>query len=1373
MSAESPGNTPTGGSGGRSGRGRGGRGSGRGRSSGGRGRSQHQQRQSTNTTFTGKTDDLSGHIYDLTDIRRSSTQYVETTKEIVEYIGREYKEGRIVKQAITNMAAAVVHEPALPVEPPPPADAAHPTDEEIEARRAYRRAEARYGILMKQSLQTEHDVGESMFKAYNLILGQCTPRLVNALESRTAFEQVQQNANPVELLRMIRAETRQDQEQKHPAVGVTNALRALFGFRQNDSSNEKYIKDFRNTVEAIEDKGIDLTFRTMTDWRLSKLNPPVRHENATVDQIATAEAEGKEQLLAVIMMTGSNQKKYGRLVEDTANDYLKGADRYPRTMTQTANLLNNWRQDPRNYAQVLGAVNDGVAFAQGGEERGGGGGQGTVTCYRCGRPNHIAPYCQETTHLNGTALLTTTTENGDSGEQAGADDEDEGGVQFCTIGSYSFHQSSGNSWLSPTTLLIDSCSDCDVISNPKLLKNIRSVDRTLHIRSKAGVTRTNKMGTLEGYDKEVWYDEGGVANILALCNVEDCFQVSYVPGKFTVTKPDGKTRVFTRIGKGIYGCDLKSAHTEEGDEDEGDDLDENGMVLALNSVETNASKYTVRQYRQALLARRVHNTVGFPSIRKFLKIIAGNQIQNCPVTRDDVLIAEDIFGPNLGALKGKTVRRNAPHVVVEYTGVPKQLIKSFRDVTLAIDIMFVNKMPFFVTVSRNIKFRTVEFMEGRRVEHAAKAFRSAARLYPKRGFKVKTVLSDNEFEAIRDDITKTGADLHCAGVGKHTPEIERQIRTIKDRCRCVYGIVPYNRMPRMMVKELVYWSVMWLNSFPEEDGVSETMSPREIMTGRKTTYDNCKLEFGTYVQTHEEHDNSMSVRTIGAIALRPSGNMQGGYYFMNLSTGARIHRRQWTELPITRDVVDRVHYLADRSHAPEDLAFAWRDGSEITGTIQDYGNDDGYGDEDYVDSGEEDVTELEYDDSEDDLEATSDGEGAPTTEEEEEGVGHHSLESDVSSEDESGVTYGPAETEDDGSTPGESPDDDYEEGTDEVDDSFHDDDYEGTDYDDGEDGVDDVDVSGETAGVAESAGVAETTGVAATAGVDGDAAGPDPEVDDSLAARMDARYGSRGNRYNLRPRRERSYDHRTMHMAVTVDEDVGENEKLSQQGYTLMTMGDSVTVGEKMSLSTEQMSLRQGLKEFGKDAEDAVVAEFKQLHDRNVASPRMSHMLSREEKRRALQYLMFLKRKRCGRVKARGCADGRPQRLYKSKEDTSSPTVRLESILLSSMIDAHERRTVVTCDIPGAFMQTDIDEIVHVRLEGKMAELLTKVDPNKYVPYLTEEKGKQVLYVVLNKALYGTLQGALLFWKGKRRCHDLLAVPYNMMMSSRLVRLRT
>jgi hypothetical protein len=58
----------------------------------------------------------------------------------------------------------------------------------------------------------------------------------------------------------------------------------------------------------------------------------------------------------------------------------------------------------------------------------------------------------------------------------------------------------------------------------------------------------------------------------------------------------------------------------------------------------------------------------------------------------------------------------------------------------------------------------------------------------------------------------------------------------------------------------------------------------------------------------------------------------------------------------------------------------------------------------------------------------------------------------------------------------------------------------------------------------------------------------------------------------------------------------------------------------------------------------------------------------------------------------------------------------------------------VTVDIPGTFMQADIDELIHVRLEGPMAELLTWVDPAKYQTYMSKENGKQVLYVKLQKA---------------------------------------
>ena len=83
--------------------------------------------------------------------------------------------------------------------------------------------------------------------------------------------------------------------------------------------------------------------------------------------------------------------------------------------------------------------------------------------------------------------------------------------------------------------------------------------------------------------------------------------------------------------------------------------------------------------------------------------------------------------------------------------------------------------------------------------------------------------------------------------------------------------------------------------------------------------------------------------------------------------------------------------------------------------------------------------------------------------------------------------------------------------------------------------------------------------------------------------------------------------------------------------------------------------------------------------------------LSKEHKRAALNYLMFLKEKRCGTIKGRRCADGRKQRMYTPKDAASSPTVAIESVLISCTIDAFENREVAVCDIPGAFMQADMD----------------------------------------------------------------------------------
>ena len=46
--------------------------------------------------------------------------------------------------------------------------------------------------------------------------------------------------------------------------------------------------------------------------------------------------------------------------------------------------------------------------------------------------------------------------------------------------------------------------------------------------------------------------------------------------------------------------------------------------------------------------------------------------------------------------------------------------------------------------------------------------------------------------------------------------------------------------------------------------------------------------------------------------------------------------------------------------------------------------------------------------------------------------------------------------------------------------------------------------------------------------------------------------------------------------------------------------------------------------------------------------------LSDEEKKAALQYLMFFKKKGSGQIKGRGCANGRKQRLKLNKKDDAN-----------------------------------------------------------------------------------------------------------------------
>ena len=130
------------------------------------------------------------------------------------------------------------------------------------------------------------------------------------------------------------------------------------------------------------------------------------------------------------------------------------------------------------------------------------------------------------------------------------------------------------------------------------------------------------------------------------------------------------------------------------------------------------------------------------SIRDFIVIIKKNMINNCPVTFEDVMRPEIINGPSVQALKGKTVRKKPSPVVKDYVAVPHAIIEENRNITLSVDVMFVNRIPFLTSISRHLKFTTAETLQNSTTSQLVQCVTNVKALYAKRGFNVSTALMD-------------------------------------------------------------------------------------------------------------------------------------------------------------------------------------------------------------------------------------------------------------------------------------------------------------------------------------------------------------------------------------------------------------------------------------------------------------------------------------------------------------------------------------------------------------------------------------------------------------------------------------------------------
>jgi hypothetical protein len=136
------------------------------------------------------------------------------------------------------------------------------------------------------------------------------------------------------------------------------------------------------------------------------------------------------------------------------------------------------------------------------------------------------------------------------------------------------------------------------------------------------------------------------------------------------------------------------------------------------------------------------------------------------------------------------------------------------------------------------------------------------------------------------------------------------------------------------------------------------------------------------------------------------------------------------------------------------------------------------------------------------------------------------------------------------------------------------------------------------------------------------------------------------------------------------------------------------------------------LNEWGEEAFMAVQSDMKQFHFRNTFKPKHWRELSQVQRQTVLESHMFLKQKRDGKIKGRTVAGGNKQRDYISKEDASSPTVAMGSVLLSCIIDAEREQDVAVVDIPNPFVLTRVEndkDMAFIKIRGILVDILDQM----------------------------------------------------------------
>jgi len=264
-----------------------------------------------------------------------AAQFTQSRKNVANYLQRtSASEGYLVAETVRTGREQTIPLPAaVDANAPDAADLKIIRDEEVKT-------------IAKKRLKLQ----DSLKKGYATIYDQCSQEVRDKLEATNDWDKTQRDQSLHELIQKIERICVGFDDHKQEVFNLVQALKTLFLFTQAEKDTvDKYGRNFRSlwdTVEAFG--GSPGIHRGLVEGLLNEPGRVANPGNITAAERRAAEEETSESVKAALLISGADKRRYGKLKDELANNYLLGTDQYPDTLDKAVRILSNYQTTKSN-----------------------------------------------------------------------------------------------------------------------------------------------------------------------------------------------------------------------------------------------------------------------------------------------------------------------------------------------------------------------------------------------------------------------------------------------------------------------------------------------------------------------------------------------------------------------------------------------------------------------------------------------------------------------------------------------------------------------------------------------------------------------------------------------------------------------------------------------------------------------------------------------------------------------------------------------------------------------------------------------------------------------------------------------------------------